>query len=332
MAKLNLTPKTALIIFISVVVVLFAQAVWWVAFMAQLTDEKVEMATELGADQQYIAEIQKQETKRQIMLGSEGLFFLTLVLIGAWLIYRSLVKAEELKFHQQNFLMAVTHELKTPMASIKIYLGSLESPRITDEKKLEIIPRVKDDLARLEKLVDNILDAGRFERAGFHLDRADFNLTTLVNKLLDDLDMVATIVPLDLKRKIDTDIIFDGDPKALGRAIGGILENSLKYNEKEKIVLNIALKKHGKLIELTITDNGMGFDTNDASAIFNRFYRLGAELSRSKPGSGLGLYLAREIVKAHGGKIAAHSDGPGKGATFTITLKDNGKNKINSTG
>jgi len=332
MAKLNLTPKTALIIFISVVVVLFAQAVWWVAFMAQLTDEKVEMATELGADEQFIAMIQVQETDRQIMLGSEGLFFLTLVLIGAWLIYRSLVKAEELKFHQQNFLMAVTHELKTPMASMKIYLGSLESSRITDEQKIEIIPRVKEDLTRLEKLVDNILDAGRFERSGFQLDSTSFNLSSLLNKLLDELAQAPVIVSLEVSRLIEEDIIIDGDPKALGRAIGGILENSLKYNEKDKIEVKASLHKKGSTIDLTITDNGIGFESKDADAIFNRFYRLGAELNRSKPGSGLGLYLTREIVKAHGGKIAARSEGPSMGASFIITLKNNGKNKINTSG
>lgn len=332
MAKLNLTPKTALIIFVSVVIVLFAQAVWWVTFMAQLTDEKVEMATVLGADEQYIAEIQEQETRRQIMLGSEGIFFLSLILVGAWLIYRSLVKTEELKFHQQNFLMAVTHELKTPMASIKIYLGSLESPRIPDEMKREIIPRAKDDLARLEKLVDNILDAGRFERSGFQLDRTNFDLSSLLNRLLDELTQVPASVSLEISREIENGIIFDGDPRALERAISGILENSLKYNEKEKIILKASLQREGKQIKLTITDNGVGFESKEATAIFNRFYRLGAELSRSKPGSGLGLYLSREIVKAHGGQIMAYSGGLSMGASITITLKDDGKNQINSAG
>ena len=120
--RINPTPKTGFILFISLSVVLFIQAAWWITFMAILLDEKVDIAVQLGADEAFIDKIHHEEVSRQIMLGMEGVFFLGLVLLGAWLIYRALVKTEQLKFHQQNFLMAVTHELKTPLASIKIYL------------------------------------------------------------------------------------------------------------------------------------------------------------------------------------------------------------------
>ncbi len=110
MAKFSLSPKQALILFVSIATVLVAQAAWWVVFMARLVDEKVQMAIDLGADQAFVDMIHRQEIRRQVMVGSEGVFLLLLVGFGAWLIYRALVRAEELKFHQQNFLMALTHE------------------------------------------------------------------------------------------------------------------------------------------------------------------------------------------------------------------------------
>ena len=185
MAKLILSSKKAFVLFLSISFLLVAQGIWWVALMARLFDEKVEMVQKLGADKSYIEIIQQEEISRQIMIGTEGLFFLLLVGIGAWLIYRTLVKNEELQYAQQNFLMSVTHELKTPLASMKIYLDTLKSNKIPEEKKLTIIPRLKDDVNRLERLVENILEAGRFEKRGYELHNDYFDLSNMIRADLD---------------------------------------------------------------------------------------------------------------------------------------------------
>src|SRR5512140_2238956 len=184
---MRLSPKSALALFSFMVIVLMAQALWWVVFMARLVGEKVDMAQQLGGSPAFVAQIHQEEIKRQMMVGTEGIFFLLLVLLGAWLIYRALVKSEELKFHQQNFLMAVTHELKTPLASIRIYLDTLQSPKIDPAKKEKVIPRMKEDIDRLGRLVENILDAGRFERHGYHLNRANLDLSALVDSRVEAL-------------------------------------------------------------------------------------------------------------------------------------------------
>lgn len=332
--RINPTPKTGFILFISLSVVLFIQAAWWITFMAILLDEKVDMAAQLGADQAFVENIHQEEVSRQIMLGMEGIFFLVLVLFGAWLIYRALVKTEELKFHQQNFLMAVTHELKTPLASIKIYLDTLQSVKISEEKKATVIPRIKADVGRLEKLVENILDAGRFERSGYHLNKEQFNLTDMVTQGLDKLQTLPIQSRLQINRDLESDISMYGDRKALARAFDAILENSLKYSDKDKIIIDAGLKQKTEKIELVVSDNGIGLSRKETSEIFNRFYRVGHEMTRGKPGSGLGLYLSREIIRAHNGKITAHSNGVGNGTTLIITLKSgqNGNNKNNTAG
>ena len=329
---MKLAPKSALTLFLSMVVVLFAQAVWWVVFMAKLTAEKVELAAQLGGSPELVEKIHQEEFTRQIMLGSEGVFFFVLILIGAWIIYRALVRSEELKFHQQNFLMAVTHELKTPLASVQIYLDTLQSPKISPDKKEQIVPRMKEDIERLERLVENVLDAGRFDRHGYNLNRAPLNLSNLVEERLNHISKAATTVPLRIRKQIQPEILFDGDDSALARGIESILENSLKYHEGKEIDINVSLAASGKKITLIIADKGIGFAKEDSHRLFERFYRIGNEMTRRQSGSGLGLYLCREIIRAHGGEVTAFSEGVGKGATFTITLKQSSGYENNSAG
>lgn len=322
MPKFQITPKRALVLFIAITIVLFGQAVWWVIFMARLVDEKVQMAINLGADPAFVELIHEQEIRRQVMVGSEGLFMLVLVGVGAWLIYRALVRAEELKFHQQNFLMAVTHELKTPLASMKIYLDSLESTKVPLEKKAGIVPRLKEDTNRLEKLVENVLEAGRFERSGYQLNSESFNFTRLVEVSLNNISYYPSQIPVRVTRgTFEDDIVIDGDREALKRAIEAIFENALIYSDKDVIELTIELRRNNEQVYLSVSDNGVGLSRKDLPRVFDRFYRVGEEITRSRPGTGLGLYLCREIIRAHGGEVTARSEGLGKGSEFTIELK-----------
>lgn len=317
----RLSSRAAFIWFVILVVVAIAQATWWIAFMAILVDEKVEIAEKLGASQALVESIRDQEIRRQIMVGLEGTFLLLLILVGAWLIYRSLVASEKLKFHQQNFLLAVTHELKTPLASMKLSLDSLQSDKIPAEKKAAVIPRAKEDIRRLERIIDNVLQAGRFERSHEPLVKAPTDLTRLLNDAVDRLAKIHTERPVTIRRDIASEVRMQADAPALARVFEAILENALKYHDNRDIELHVAMRPNGSKVTVQISDRGTGLSKDDCDAIFDRFYRVGNEMTRRTPGTGLGLYLAREIVKAHKGKITAHSEGLGKGTTFTIELK-----------
>lgn len=322
MSKLMLTAKKAFWLFICITVILLAQAVWWITLMAKLFNEKVDMVQKFGADKAYIDLIHQEEISRQIMIGLEGIFFLLLVGAGAWLIYRTLVKNEELQFAQQNFLMSVTHELKTPLASMKIYLDTLKSKKIPEEKKLTIIPRLKDDVNRLEKLVENILEAGRFEKSGYELHKDYFDLAAMIKTDLEKLQTFSNNQKLEIiAENIPDKFIFYGDRFALSRAFEAIIENSLKYNDKDKIIVKVYFKSDKKHIFISICDNGVGLSKKDLELVFERFYRVGEVLNISKPGSGLGLFLCKEIMKAHKGNVKVESDGIGLGVNFKIQLK-----------
>lgn len=322
MAKINISPKIALYLFIFLTVVLVAMSVWWITLMAQLLNEKVDLAHELGATDERIQLIQDEEIKRQVMVGLEGITFLLIVGFGAGIIYRSFVNNQQLNYRQQNFLMAVTHELKTPLASMKIYLDTLKSEKVPNERKIQIIPRIKEDVERMEKLVVNILEAGRFEKNTYQVHRENIDLSHIIELSLEKLQSYSLKKDLIINRdNLAPNLEFYGDPYALGRAFDAILENSLKYNDKDAIQIEIAMSRKDSYILIDITDNGIGLNKSDFDKIFERFYRVGHELNRSKPGSGLGLYLCREIIKAHDGSISVTSDGAGKGVKYHIKLK-----------
>lgn len=318
---MTLTPRRAFIIFVALVVFTVAQAAWWIVFMARLVDEKVDIARELGGSTAYIEAMHQQEIHRQIMIGSEGVVFLLIVLAGAFLIYRSLTRTVELRFRQQNFLMAVTHELKTPIASIRVYLDTLQSDRIAIERKAEIMPRLRADVARLEQLVERVLEAGRFERSGYRLNREVFNLADLVRQRVRAFEEVPSDGPVEVAATIPDRVMFNGDRAATGRAIDAILENALKYRDGDRLRVTVELAVEGGGVQIRIGDNGIGIDAPELRRIFERFYRVGNELTRRTSGTGLGLYLCREIVRAHGGDVTAASAGAGTGTVFTIQLK-----------
>ena len=316
----NLSPKSALIVFIVLVVYVLAMAVWWIIFMAELTAEKFKMAAQLGATPEYVDALHRQEISRQIMLGMEGVVFLLVILLGVWLFYRSLQQAGRLRARQENFVMAVTHELKTPLASMGVYLDTLQSDKISVERKLTVVPRIKQDLRRLERLVEDILEAGRFESGEFRLNRQLIDLATLLHTVADSTADRKEGAGIKVTRRIEPDVPVMADAPVIGRAISAIIDNATKYSGGSPADITITLRRRKHRAEITIADKGLGIDKQELGPIFDRFYRVGHEMTRSSSGTGLGLYLCREMIRSHGGDVTAHSEGVGHGAEFVITL------------
>jgi signal transduction histidine kinase len=249
------------------------------------------------------------------------LFFLVFTLIGVWLMYKALVNTARLKTQERNFLLAVTHELKTPLASLRLGLDTLQSPKIPDQKKAALVPIMKEDTLRLEGIVENVLEAARLDQPRYYEDRATLDFTALVEQSIQNLERSPSDVPRHIDTDLDSGLMIDGDEDSLRRAVAAILENANKYHDENSIHVSVSLRSNDNDLILTIADRGIGFESSDREAIFDRFFRVGDEITRKRPGTGLGLYLAREIVRAHGGSVKAGSDGPGKGAVFTVRLK-----------
>jgi len=269
---------------------------------------------------EVLARVRDKAFHRVVMFVAEGSFFVLLTLFGAFMIYRTLHQSEELKLQQENFIHAVTHEFKIPVASIKLYLETMASQKIDKDKCLSLVPRMLDDCRRLEWLVDNVLEAGRLTRQSHHLKLSPANLSADLAEYLEELHPLIERSHLRLTTNLEPDLCVRSDYQAMRRVISALVDNAIKYSPEARRELTITAKRTSNRCVLAFADRGVGIEPHERVRIFDRFYRTGMESTRSVKGTGLGLFLVREIVAEHGGSVEVHSDGPDKGSTFVITL------------
>ncbi|MEE4312819.1 MAG: HAMP domain-containing sensor histidine kinase [candidate division KSB1 bacterium] len=256
-----------------------------------------------------------------------GLVLLVAILIGMYLIYIYLNRQRNLTKSYDNFIANVTHELKSPLASIQLYLETMIKRRIDRKRQVEFLSLMIDDARRLRSLIDAILEIAGLEQKGLArrfelIERADPVLRQLLEKSIAQL-------------KIDVDAVrIDGcaecacviDQSALKIVFDNILENSVKYSA-EPVRLNIILSCTSRWLAIEITDWGIGVQGRNQKKIFRKFHRIDREDSPNVKGTGLGLFLVREIIRYHGGRISAKSGGIGLGTTICIELPVYRKNK-----
>ncbi len=289
--------------------------------LKRVNDEKMQIYQDRVDSAGVMEQVYEPESWRCRLVILEGAVFFLFLLAGLWMIYRTLLKQGELRQQQENFMMAITHELKTPLASINLYVDSLLAPEIAEQEKLNILPKIKHDVYRLMRQVENVLEVARQHGLTEKSSYESFNLSQLLSQRLDTLKKFYSNVNYRLKADIEEKVRIYGDRRALGKAIDLILENSLVHNEGRDIEITVGLSLSNNIIYLNIGDNGCGVDKEEISKIFDQFYRAGPELTRPSYGTGLGLYIAREIINSHGGSISVTSEGPSRGITFTVKLK-----------
>ena len=278
--------------------------------------------SQLIIDPNALERVVDSRKRRFRMFVAEGSFFLILIIAGAIAIHRSLRRGAEFERRQQNFLAAVTHELKAPLASIRLFTETLSSRQLSEEKRRDCLGKIAQDVERLQELIDDALEAGVFSRRSFH---PALELNDLSEHLVSYVEMYrhrAERAGLHLTTEIAPGVKVYTDQVHLRRAVGVVIENAIKYShpDRPESEIHISLAAQGRDAVITVTDQGMGLDLDDQKRVFERFYRAGDEMTRRVSGSGLGLYLAREIISAHRGRISLCSDGPGTGTTVEIRL------------
>jgi signal transduction histidine kinase len=245
---------------------------------------------------------------------------LLLLLIGGLaLLVTLLLREVQLNERQSNFVSAVTHELKTPVASLKLYLDTLELRELPEEKKREFYKTMRKDLERLNATVSSILDAAMYTEPRVR-EKHPLDLARLVRHAIE-LTLTRNQLGKDaLSYTGPETLMLRGDATALETAVLNLLDNAVKYS-KEAVQVEVEVGRDGDgLAHLRVRDHGVGMTRAHIAFIFNRFYRIGAEVRRSRPGTGLGLFIVKSVVKAHRGTIAAESAGPDRGSSFTLTL------------
>lgn len=258
----------------------------------------------------------------QVALMVFGIIFFALIITG--LILNTIFLVREIRRNEQHdaFLNAVTHELKTPIASIKLYLETLKSREVTKEKQAEFYDIMLSDADRLLGTVEQVLQAGRLREKQrkynvVELDLQDV-LKTSINTVLSRYNFAADVIRYSGPPQT---LQVVGDAGELESAFINLLDNAVKYSGKQpKIVVRLRRVIGKNAASILIKDNGFGIPSADLKRIFKRFYRSQSDASKATKGTGLGLFIVSTIIKNHGGKITAESKGEGKGSTFLIKL------------
>jgi signal transduction histidine kinase len=250
---------------------------------------------------------------------------LAFVLIIAGIIVYTVFLVREIRRNEQHdaFINAVTHELKTPIASIRLYLETLQAREVSESQRREFYSVMLADADRLQQTVEQVLKAGiAGQRAGV-LHRAPVDISVLARETVDTArrrhHLAADAIAVTVATPSAADLLVDGDADELRTAISNLLDNAVKYSRDQIQVLVEVAAPAPDTVWVRVKDRGIGIPSAQLKRIFNRFYRFQVHGFKVK-GTGLGLFIVRSIVKQHGGKVFAQSEGIGKGATFTIEL------------
>jgi signal transduction histidine kinase len=239
-----------------------------------------------------------------------------LVWLCAWL-----VREIGVNQRQRAFLDAVTHEMRTPLASLQLHLDTLDRHDPDRERRREFLGRMRGDLLRLDRTVQQVLSAARAEESGRRARLAPVSLRELLGECIAELcsrhGLPEQAVRLDLAR----DPVVRGDREELAVVFRNLLENAVKYSDAPVAVsVRVGGEGDGR-VAIEISDRGIGIPSGELRKIFGRFYRTGRDVQRTASGLGLGLFIVRNLVRRQGGRVEARSEGAGQGSRFVVTLR-----------
>ncbi len=245
---------------------------------------------------------------------AEGITFFVVLMLGIWFVIRSNLKVIAAENQQRNFLMSVTHEFKTPISSIKLYLQTLQKRVLTKVQIDHIIVNSLKDIERLNELSENVLVATKIESQGYQYEFHDFSLSDLVSEEVEKFRH-SKEGDFTIHDDIEPDIMLRGDKFTMMIVISNLIENACKYSEPNSTI-NVSLLKLNTT-KLQISDQGIGISDKFKEMVFDKFYRIGNENTRRTKGTGLGLYIVKEVSKKHNAKVKILDNVP-KGSIFEI--------------
>jgi signal transduction histidine kinase len=253
------------------------------------------------------------------MFAFELPFFLIVMLSGLYVIWLSIRSDTELKRRQQNFLMAATHEFRTPISTLTLLVETALYRELPREKQLEVLNRMNTEVGRLQDVSERVLATARLEQ-GLGVNTLEVqDLNRVVNRILEvqreKLERVGARFTLEMH---NAPLPVKLDEAAFNIVLTNLLENAVKYTPDPVKPVTIKLEVRGSLVDLSVIDCGVGLESHEVAHVFDQFYRVGNELTRTAKGLGLGLYLVRGITELLGGRV--HCEPLEQGTRFTVTL------------
>lgn len=264
-----------------------------------------------------ISGIGEGHDRKVMQYAGEGAIFFMVILVGAIVVYRAVKRQLKLSNEQQHFMMAITHELKTPIAVSRLNLETMQKRKLDEDQQQRLLQNTLHETNRLDSLCNNLLVSSQMESDGYKILKDEINFSFLTHSSINDFTI--RFPQRNIIKEIADDIIVTGDPMLLQIVVNNLLENAGKYSPKERVIKVVLQQQSGTII-LQVIDNGPGIAGQDKKKVFEKFHRLGNEATKRAKGTGLGLYLCKKIVIRHGGSIQV-SDNPQGGSIFTVHLK-----------
>lgn len=298
-----------------------AALLWWFIALNNQNKSMAAMRTaELNKDDIAYAEklqqINSMQSRKTAQYLGEGISFLAVIMLGAVFIYRATRKQIKFAQQQQNFMMAVTHELKTPIAVAQLNLETIQKRPLDIEKQKQLIDNSLQEVNRLNSLCNNILWAAQLDAGSYTNKKEEINVSDVVTGCVEDCNK--RLNNSQVQADIADGIYLDSDILLMQILINNLLDNAIKYSEKNTPI-SISLSQQNNTVYLQVKDEGTGVADTEKKAVFEKFYRSGSEAVRRTKGTGLGLYLCKKIVQHHHGNISV-ANNPPKGSIFTVTI------------
>ncbi len=261
----------------------------------------------------------QQEYKRQErMIIGEGIVIILSLLLAIWFIYNSYRREVATANMKRNFLLSISHELKSPIASLKIALDTLLRPQLTAKQRSTLLTNSRYDLERLNKLIRNLLFSARVD-AQYQPYPEAIDVREAVRQCTRSI--AQTYPDYNIKIKIPDAIVIYADRDGFDSIVNNLIDNAIKYSPEHKSI-DIEFFQKNDVATLRVIDKGIGVTAPERKKIFDRFYRVGSEDTRTTKGTGLGLYIVRKISEAHGWQYGYQSNKP-QGSIFWIKIKIN---------
>lgn len=287
--------KRALVLFYFLVFYAITQLLWWGYLLVQY------------------------EPERKGMIIGEGIFFLLIFIWGARRLKKLFSREHKQQQQQQNFLLAVTHELKSPLASVKLYIQTILKRDLDSEQQKVFLSNSLKDIERLDDLVENVLLTTKLENRSFNFPKENFNFTELVAAVVDRLQKNACSSQI-IKPHLDEEVVIYADKFAITNVVSNLIENAIKYSPPcANVEIRLKERADAKIV-FSVADHGPGIPEEEKKNIFNKFYRIGNESTRKTKGTGLGLYIVRTVLQKHNASIKIKDNTP-SGSIFEVTFE-----------
>lgn len=309
----------AIVICWLLLIYVLAALIWWYIALNKQNNQMSAYRIELldRDDPSYVSNLEKINSDRQRLAKaykSEGLAFILVILAGAVFLRSAVIRQIMIQRQQQNFMMAITHELKTPISITRLNMETLQKYNLDEAKKEKIIRSSLQEINRLNTLTGNILVSAQLEGGSYLFNKEDLDFSQVV---ADSIKEYSGRFPgRVLKSELESGIYIQGDPLLMQILVNNLIENAVKYSPTGTPI-SVAIKKQGGRGIFEVRDEGHGIPRKEHKRIFQKFYRVGNENTRTAQGTGLGLYLCRKITQDHKMRLDV-SDNIPKGSIFTV--------------